>query len=534
MASSAGTGGHVLSAARFLLATILTLALTAGSPAAAAVGFELHHRFSDRVREWAEERRGAVDHQVARWPDKRSVEYYSALAHHDSALRGRFLAGAGANSSVDELLAFAARGNITFQIPSMGFLYYAFVELGTPKEEFLVALDTGSALFWVPCDCLQCAPTNDMNFYGVNITYNIYSPSNSSTSQRILCSDAICSASCTGSNTTSCPYQVAYADGGTTSGVLVEDILHLTTQDSTPQHTIQKPVILGCGRNQTGSLLQGGGANGLLGLARSKIAVPSILASDGLVSDSFSMCFGGDGTGRLDFGDKGSSQQEETPLISSKQFGGLYVITITGMVIGNSSIAESFNAIVDTGTSFTYLTDPMYTSLAESFDSQVSEKRRLINNSDLPFEYCYDLSPTQTYFLLPKTSFTTMGGGKYPINEIVIQVYLQGDSSPSAYCLAVIRSHDGFNIIGENFMSGLRLVFDREKLVLGWENFDCYNKTSSTSASSLSESPAAPPAMSPAESGRNPPPQIGSGSSNLDVLTSKLALMVSLLSLAFL
>jgi hypothetical protein len=32
------------------------------------------------------------------------------------------------------------------------------VALGTPNVTFLVALDTGSDLFWVPCDCVKCAP----------------------------------------------------------------------------------------------------------------------------------------------------------------------------------------------------------------------------------------------------------------------------------------------------------------------------------------------------------------------------------------
>ena len=44
-----------------------------------------------------------------------------------------------------------------------------------------------------------------------------------------------------------------------------------------------------------------------------KISVPSILSRDGLTADSFSMCFGRDGIGRISFGDKGSPDQEETP-----------------------------------------------------------------------------------------------------------------------------------------------------------------------------------------------------------------------------
>ena len=45
-------------------------------------------------------------------------------------------------------------------------LHYAVVALGTPNVTFLVALDTGSDLFWVPCDCINCAPLVSPN-YGV-------------------------------------------------------------------------------------------------------------------------------------------------------------------------------------------------------------------------------------------------------------------------------------------------------------------------------------------------------------------------------
>lgn len=43
-------------------------------------------------------------------------------------------------------------------------MHYATVSLGTPSKDFLVALDTGSDLFWVPCDCVKCAPTASRSY----------------------------------------------------------------------------------------------------------------------------------------------------------------------------------------------------------------------------------------------------------------------------------------------------------------------------------------------------------------------------------
>lgn len=35
-------------------------------------------------------------------------------------------------------------------------LHFANVSVGTPPLWFMVALDTGSDLFWLPCNCTSC------------------------------------------------------------------------------------------------------------------------------------------------------------------------------------------------------------------------------------------------------------------------------------------------------------------------------------------------------------------------------------------
>ena len=67
-----------------------------------------------------------------------------------------------------------------------------------------------------------------------------------------------------------------------------------------------------CGKNETGIFLDGIAPNGLLGLGTDDLSVPSILASQGLGPNSFSMCFGSDGIGRINFGDGSTSEQKET------------------------------------------------------------------------------------------------------------------------------------------------------------------------------------------------------------------------------
>lgn len=43
-----------------------------------------------------------------------------------------------------------------------------------------------------------------------------------------------------------------------------------------------------------------------------------------------------------------------------------YNITVTRVRVGTTLIDDEFTALFDTGTSFTYLVDPMYTTVSES------------------------------------------------------------------------------------------------------------------------------------------------------------------------
>ena len=63
---------------------------------------------------------------------------------------------------------------------------------------------------------------------------NIYNPKGSSTSKKVTCNSSLCAHrnQCFGAFS-DCPYMVSYVSAETsTSGILVEDLLHLTIEDS--------------------------------------------------------------------------------------------------------------------------------------------------------------------------------------------------------------------------------------------------------------------------------------------------------------
>ncbi|KAG6647197.1 aspartyl protease family protein 1-like [Carya illinoinensis] len=435
-------------------------------------GFDIHHSFSDPVK-------GVLG--LDDLPEKGSLDYYVVMAHRDRLMRARHLAASYGQSSP---LTFA-NGNDTFS--SLGFLYYANVSVGTPSLSFLVALDTGSNLFWLPCDCKKggCI-TGLQTSSGEEIKLNIYSPNNSSTSEKLSSDSTLCRPSDQCSSASSnCCYKNLYSKNTSSTGILVEDVLHLVTDDDQSK-AVDARITFGCGQIQTGAFLLGIAPNGLFGLGMKNISVPSILAKNGLASNSFALCFGLDGVGRINFGFNGSSEQSETPF-NVQQSHPSYNISITRITVGNNSSELEFSAIFDSGTAFTHLSDPAYTFISDSFNSKVEGKRHA-PDSAIPFEYCYELRANQSTFKIPSMNLTMKGGDDYLLKDPT--AFIQTLEGGNLYCLALLKSED-INIIGQNFMSGYHIVFDREKMMLGWKDSNCYNDESSNTAPiSPSPSPA--------------------------------------------
>ncbi|KAL9250742.1 Aspartyl protease family protein 1-like protein [Drosera capensis] len=538
--------------------------------------FDMHHRYSDQVKFTTTRLGKAVGGGGGGdgggregWPEKGTFEYYAALADHDRFFRSRSRNIAGDQGHGEGPLTFSD-GNATFRISSLGFLHYVTVTLGTPGVRFLVALDTGSDLFWVPCDCASCAPIRGTTYgarvemkplivehvsgqtrkphglknaellgapigqfdsfsafdIGMNHMYvwtlrgtsnflheatkivpmlpfdfelSIYDPKESSTSKKVFCDNSLCVYRNRCSGTFShCPYEISYVSAETsTSGILVEDVLHLATEDHHPEF-VKAYITFGCGHVQTGSFLDVAAPNGLFGLGMDKISVPSILSREGFIADSFSMCFGHDGVGRISFGDKGNSDQQVTPF-NVNPSSPTYNISVTQIQVGTAIVDLEFTALFDSGTSFTYLVDPAYSKLSGKFHSQIQDRRHP-RDSRIPFEYCYEMSDKNTR-PIPSVSLTMGGGSRFIVNDPIIVISNQNEL---IYCLAVVSSTE-LNIIGQNFMTRYRIVFDRENLFLGWQESDCYyikvhgssleaqNATSQTPAVAVPPSKSAPP-----------------------------------------
>uniref|UniRef100_A0A0D6QR56 Peptidase A1 domain-containing protein n=1 Tax=Araucaria cunninghamii TaxID=56994 RepID=A0A0D6QR56_ARACU len=426
---------------------------------------QMHHKFSEPVRTWITRRYG-IDGDGDDWPVEGSKEYYRTLYHHDNVRHGRSLIDYNTLTFYD--------GNKTMKISRLGFLYYTFIQLGTPNATLMVALDTGSDLLWVPCDCQKCAPTSG-DVYGLDFQLETYSPSASKTSKPVTCDSDLCDLRQTCSTSSDqCPYKISYVSENTSSvGSLVEDVLYLISGDGIDNgKVVQAPITFGCGQVQTGSFLEGAAPNGLLGLGIESIAVPTILAKKGFVQNSFSMCFPNNGSiGRFAFGDKGSSDRNQTSFIIDQRHP-TYYVGVKEFYVGQKLISTAFQALFDTGTSFTYLADPAYEELTTNFHRQTKDARLTVEGS--PFTFCYQVGDNQSISRVREISLNFNGGGSFPVIQPLIFFRDVDTKKVVGYCLAVIHS-SSISIIGQNFMTGYQLVFDREQLKLGWKEANCYD-----------------------------------------------------------
>ncbi|KAJ8557308.1 hypothetical protein K7X08_002933 [Anisodus acutangulus] len=421
---------------------------------------KLVHRFSEEVRKLRVSRNGEV------WPQHRSLEYYGRLMNSDLQRQKMKL-------GPQFQLLFPSEGSKTMPLGNdFGWLHYMWVDIGTPSVSFLVALDAGSDLLWVPCECVQCAPLSASYYSSLDKDLNEYNPSGSSTSKFLSCSHQLCEL---GSNCKNpkqpCPYTVNYvSDDTSTSGVLVEDILHLASGSRmTANSSVRAPITLGCGSKQTGGYLNGVAPDGLMGLGPGEISVPSRLAKAGLVRNSFSLCFKEDDSGRIFFGDQGPASQQTTSFLLSEGQFVTYVVGVESCCLGSSCIEQTnFKAIVDSGTSFSFLPDQIYDRIVKEFDKEVNATKASFEG--YPWQYCYK-SSSEGLPKVPSFTLKFMKNSTLIVQDPVFVIY--GSEGAVGFCLAVEPSGIDIGTIGQNFMTGYHMVFDRENLKLGWSRSDC-------------------------------------------------------------
>jgi len=188
------------------------------------------------------------------------------------------------------------------------------------------------------------------------------------------------------------------------------------------------------------------------------------------------------------FGDQGASDQKTTPFLAFNGTHPTYIVGVEGIHVGSAAVKGSgFKVLIDSGTSFTYLPSDAFKGLTKEFDAQVTYPKTYYEG--LPWDHCYKVSggsKSSDSLTVPVVSLIFKGGGKFSIFSPIVRLFTD-NGTLAGFCLAV--QEGDFGIIGQNFMTSYRLVFDRENLKLGWSPSDCYQLDENEGAVAPAPSP---------------------------------------------
>ncbi|KAL5993869.1 hypothetical protein ACLOJK_038226 [Asimina triloba] len=204
--------------------------------------------------------------------ESRRIPHNARMALYDDLLTNGY-------SIISILLTFLSQSQCLLRLNSFCFIcgcsyYTTRLRIGTPPQEFALIVDTGSSVTYVPCASFLPDPN--------------FQPDLSSTYRPVKCNF---NCTCDESND-QCTYERQYAEMSSSSGVLGEDIIFFGEESTLdPQH-----VIFGCENEETGDLFSQH-ADGIMGLGRGHPSIMDQLVGKGVISDSFSLCYGGMGTG---------------------------------------------------------------------------------------------------------------------------------------------------------------------------------------------------------------------------------------------
>ncbi|XVF61090.1 hypothetical protein PTKIN_Ptkin08bG0101400 [Pterospermum kingtungense] len=298
--------------------------------------------------------------------------------------------------------------------------YNVTINIGQPPKSYFLDLDTGSDLTWLQCDapCVHC----------IEAPHPLYQPNN----DLVVCKDPLCASlhppgdyKC--ESPKQCDYEVEYADGGSSLGVLVRDVFSLNYENGIQ---LSPRLALGCGYDQIPGTSYHP-LDGILGLGKGKSSIVSQLKSQGLVQNVVGHCLSGRGGGYLFFGDDLYDFSRVTWTSMSQELTKYYSPGIAELYFGEkATVAKNLIVIFDSGSSYTYLNSQAYQTLTVLLKNELSGRSLKEAPEDQTLPLCWkgrkpfkNVSDVKRYFKIIALAFTNTGRTK-TLFELHPEAYL--------------------------------------------------------------------------------------------------------------
>lgn len=346
--------------------------------------------------------------------------------------------------------------------------YYTKIGLGSPPTYYPVVVDTGSSLSWI-----QCAPCLGYCHPQVGPLFN---PTASNTYQILSCKTNECtslkdatlnSPMCTSSD--KCVYTATYGDQSFSQGYLSKDSLTFGAA-SLPS------FVFGCGENNDGLF---GKSAGLFGLAKNSLSMLSQLSTK--YGKAFSYCLPTSsqtgGGGYLSIGTTSSSAYKFTPMLSDSSDSMLYflklsAISVSGKPLGVAASGYSVPTIIDSGTTISRLSSPVYAALREELVKIISSKYKATEGYSI-LDACFVGSADAIAAAVPSVALIFQGGAELKLEpqNVIIEVE-KGTTCLSFAGNSNIR--DSISIIGNQQQQTFDIVYDITSSRIGFAAGGCH------------------------------------------------------------
>ncbi|KAK1555741.1 hypothetical protein Q3G72_030710 [Acer saccharum] len=336
--------------------------------------------------------------------------------------------------------------------------------IGTPPQQFALIVDTGSTVTYVPCsNCQRCGNHQDPRFQ----------PEMSSTYQSLKCNpDCTCD-----SDRKLCIYDRRYAEMSSSSGVLGEDIVSFGNESE----LVPQRAVFGCENVETGDLYTQR-ADGIIGLGRGQISIVDQLVDKGVISNSFSLCYGGMdvGGGAMVLGAItpppdmvfSSSDPNRSPYYNIE----LKEIHVAGtpLKLNPKIFDERHGTVLDSGTTYAYLPRQAFAAFKDAIIKAIPSLKR-IHGPDPKYEdICFSGAGRDVIELskkFPEVDMLFSNGQKIllsPENYLFRHIKVSG-----AYCLGIFENADPSTLLGGIVVRNTLVTYDREDGKIGFWKTNC-------------------------------------------------------------
>ncbi|XP_042049805.1 aspartic proteinase 36-like isoform X1 [Salvia splendens] len=337
--------------------------------------------------------------------------------------------------------------------------------IGTPPQRFALIVDTGSTVTYVPCStCEQCGKHQDPKFQ----------PESSITYEPLKCNiDCNCD-----TDREQCIYERQYAEMSSSSGVLGVDIISFgNLSDLQPQR-----ATFGCENMETGDLYSQH-ADGIMGLGRGDLSIVDQLVDKGVISDSFSLCYGGMDVGGGSMVLGGISSPKEMVFSNSDPVRSPYYnielneIRVAGKKLPlNPKVFDGkHGTVLDSGTTYAYLPQAAF----EAFKAAILKEAQSLKTIQGPDPNYNDIcfsgagsDAAQLSKAFPSAEMVFGNGQKLllaPENYLFRHSKVHG-----AYCLGIFQNgKESTTLLGGIIVRNTLVTYDREHEKIGFWKTNC-------------------------------------------------------------